>query len=1431
MMFTHLYRQSISCILSAALLGNTLYAGGIVVDSSASAANRPMMESTANAIPLINIVTPNSTGLSHNKFSEFNIEQRGVIFNNATGAALTQLGGWVQGNANLGTTPARVILNEVTGTNRSLLSGYGEVAGNRADLIIANPNGITVNGGGFINTSRATLTTGMAQINGDTLAGFHVQRGDILIEGSGLNASNIDRVELYTKALLLNAQIHAKALDVVTGENTITRDGTIASDNVIGSEAFSIDSSALGGIYADTIRLVGTDKGVGINLPVITYASDSLSLSADGHIILATSIAENALSVQSHSDSITLKEQTGADHVTLIASHNLANEGDLVGMQVDVSVGDMANSGTMYSDTMNLNISNSLSNTGILSAYSSLSTTAMDMMNGNGALIESQNAVFDISHSLHNTGTLRASLLSLTTPTLLNEQDIIADIAQIETTSLTNNALIKGADTLSVDTQTLINNGGMIGGNQLSIHAETITNNEVLYSANVIDLSASNTLRNTAGATIKSAGSINIHDTGTLRNETAIIEADGDISIRATAVENLSSMTPTLSTQHISRYVTRMITRSGGGDNWNWDDLYTEKWLDSIVKTGYIPSYILSGGDMLINAATHNRYSMIAADGDLYLSGSLNNEAALNAHEIIETQMKYVRENQDCGWSGCHWNNNSYWGALNHADTITDHVYSTIQAGGSIYGNLISINNADVVEGSVPTNTSSQGIPPSSSFTNISVGSQYTLPSGNYSQFVTVTNPALPYLIESNPLYADYNTFISSDYIMSRLHLDTAADTKRLGDARYETTLVRDAVFRLTGERYLAGFGSDTTQYQSLMDNALAVSGDLHLELGVSLSASQVAKLTRDIVWMEDRVVSGQHVLVPIVYLASLKTANLSGGGKIIAGADMQLAVTQGLNNAGEIRAGGNLLAMADTITNTGGSIKSTGDMLLHTTNDITNTSGKISGNNVALISDNGSIISKIASNTINLNRNGTTGTLGTVGESASIRSSGDMVLSASKDITLTGAETSAGGNVALSGENVTLSALEQNAHYINRASNGTNEIESVKQHASTLTAGGEKVNGEAREAALGHVRINAAKDVTLNSSSVAGANVVLNAGENVNITAANDREFMDVQTHNKSTFSSSSKRDMTLKESVVSSSIEGNNISITSGKDTTLQAANLKAQENIQVDAGGDINVLAKAYRQGELHQESKSSLGGLSKSVSIDQLDALNLQAATLKTEAKNIIMNSGKDINIIASKVDAAADVQLKAFEDLLIAAGEEQSSQQHIREKTSFNIAGLAGIATGMFGIDTGPLYTKEIHNKGNYDTTSASSSIKAGGSITADTGSTTIIGSNLDAQKDVAIKADIGGINVLTSQELSNASSLDKKTEIKLANLKEMMQGVVDQTKASLSTDGSGSKVKIKVASATFDESEVKSSAVHNVSSSITSHEGSVKLDS
>jgi filamentous hemagglutinin len=1288
-MFTHLYRQSISCVLSTVLLSNMLYASDIAVDSVASVQHQANLDATANGVPLVNIVTSNAAGLSHNKFSDFNVNPVGLILNNATGIVPTQLGGFVQGNANLGTTPARVILNEVTGTSRTLLRGYTEVAGHPADVIIANPNGITVNGGGFINTPRATLTTGTPDYTSGVYQGFKVREGDILIQGDGMVSDNIDRVDLYTKTLQLNAKIYAKRLDVITGDTNIAQDGSHTTLNGIGIQPYSIDSSTLGGIYANAIILVATDAGVGVNLPQITYASDSLHLSADGHIVIGTAIAENTLT--STSKSLTVNDKAYATDVTLHADQTLTN---------------------------------------------------------NGAVI---------------------------------------------------------ADTLHITGGDIINNAGIIGETLLGIDAVNITNNDVLYSANSIDLSASNVLLNTN--TIRSEGDISIHDTGTVLNEAARIEATRDMSIQATAVENLSSMTPTKSNVTISI-----------GNTVYWADYRDHKTTitstETINKSLYTPAYLLAGNDMAIDAAIHNRYSLIASDRDLYLSGSLTNEVALNAHQIIDIS-HYVQRWEThsdfwSSWSGWY-HNYSYY---EHYNTIIDHVYSTISAGRNLLGTLATVNNADITQDSTNTNFSSAGIPSSSVFSNLTFnGSTYTLPGGKYGDFITVNNPALPYLIESNPLYTNYNTFISSDYIMSRLNLNMASDTKRLGDARYETNLVRDAVFRLTGERRLAGFGTDTEQYQALMDNAISVADDLHLALGVSLSSSQLASLDRDIVWMEEKIIAGQKVLVPQLYLTSLKNSTLSEGGKIVAGNDMQLAVAGELNNAGAIRAGGTVVAAADTITNTTGSIKSTGDMLLHASGDITNTSAKISANNVALLSDTGNITSQTAHKQIDLSSNaGTTGHLDTVGQRTGMWAQGNLVTQAAKDINLIGSETAAGANLALRAENITIASLEQASNYKTTWNQASSEIESIKQHASTLNA-------------TGDVTLNSTKDITVNSSTIAaGNNLALNAGENVNITADNNREFMDVKTSNKSFLSSSSKRDMTLKESVAASAITGENITINSGGDTTLQAANLIAAQNIQVDATGNINVLAKTYREASLHEESKSSLGGLKNSMSLDSSDAVKLHEATVTTQAQNIILNSGKDINIVASEINAAADLQLKAFENLNIVAGQESSSVQHVSKKSSFNPLGLISLVDPLMGTVIKPTaYTQETHTKNNYDTTAKSSSISAGGNINTQTGTTNIIGSNLAAQGDVNIKADIGGINVASAQELHNASSLDKKTEIKLADVLTSTVGAVQ----GLSND---TKLKFNVATAQFDEATTTSQGVTNKASSITSGKN-VTLDS
>lgn len=256
-----------------AVLGATLMAhllqplhGAAQIVADPAAAQRPTLDAAPNGVPLVHIVAPSAAGVSRNLYQQFNVDPRGLVLNNSTSPVATQLAGFVPGNPQLG-QPARVILNEVTGNAASMLRGYSEIAGSRAELVIANPNGITCAGCGFINASRGVLTTGVPVFGSlGTLDGFDVRRGIVTFEGAGLNARNVDQLDVLARAVVANAEVWAKALNVVTGANRI--DYATLGATPIAAEgakpAVALDVAAIGGMYADRIRLIGTEAGLGV---------------------------------------------------------------------------------------------------------------------------------------------------------------------------------------------------------------------------------------------------------------------------------------------------------------------------------------------------------------------------------------------------------------------------------------------------------------------------------------------------------------------------------------------------------------------------------------------------------------------------------------------------------------------------------------------------------------------------------------------------------------------------------------------------------------------------------------------------------------------------------------------------------------------------------------------------------------------------------------------------------------------------------------------------------------------------------------------------------------------------------------------------------------------------------------------------------------
>ena len=247
----------------------------------------PKTEEARNGMTVVNINTPNDKGLSHNQYDAFNVDNKGLILNNANRPVNTELAGYIMGNPNLVGPTANTILNEVTGTGVTSMNGALEVAGNKAHVIIANPNGISVNNGTFINANSATLTTGNPIINNGSITGYQVQQGSITVGEKGLNASKTARTDLLAEAVQLNGKVWVQDAQVVTGKNAISVDatGTVTNISKTGaSTPIGLDVAAIGGMYANSMYLVGTNDGFGVNNQGVLSAQNKLTVDSTGKL-------------------------------------------------------------------------------------------------------------------------------------------------------------------------------------------------------------------------------------------------------------------------------------------------------------------------------------------------------------------------------------------------------------------------------------------------------------------------------------------------------------------------------------------------------------------------------------------------------------------------------------------------------------------------------------------------------------------------------------------------------------------------------------------------------------------------------------------------------------------------------------------------------------------------------------------------------------------------------------------------------------------------------------------------------------------------------------------------------------------------------------------------------------------------------------------
>ena len=342
----------------------------------------PKTEEARNGMTVVNINTPNDKGLSHNQYDAFNVDHKGLILNNANRPVNTELAGYIMGNPNLVGPTANTILNEVTGTSSTSMNGALEVAGDKAHVIIANPNGISVNNGTFINASSATLTTGNPIINNGSVTGYNVQQGVITVGEKGLNASKTARTDMLAEAVKLNGTVWAQDTQVVTGKNAIDVDSTgkVTNASKTGeSSQVGLDVAAIGGMYTNSMYLVGTNDGFGVNNQGVLSAQNKLTVDSTG---------------------------------------KLQNTGTIAAIDADVTTKsfEQMNSGKFYVDTAKIT-TDSVTQTGnattkeapVMIAQKDLSIATNSIVNTDGSVIKAEGKL-QLGKTMDSTGTVSGKI-------------------------------------------------------------------------------------------------------------------------------------------------------------------------------------------------------------------------------------------------------------------------------------------------------------------------------------------------------------------------------------------------------------------------------------------------------------------------------------------------------------------------------------------------------------------------------------------------------------------------------------------------------------------------------------------------------------------------------------------------------------------------------------------------------------------------------------------------------------------------------------------------------------------------------------------------------------------------------------------------------------------------------------------------------------
>lgn len=1338
------------------------------------------------------------------------------------------------------------------GSASDIIINAGEID-NTEGTIYSKKNLLLQSDGALINQG------GVIQSNGivNAVAGgvINNQYGRIEANGNGVNpASETLRISgssiNNTAGRIANSSTGSTTL---SSASSITNDtGVIGGNGDVTLKANTLNNTQQGQVIAAgnlnlqlAINLNNNQgslyaaKNLFLQQRNATVSNQQGKISAAGKITLDVASLDNTLGqiISSTASEATKADNSEAGDIALTVANQLNNTGGTIGsgqdlhLQAQTLAGDgrvtagrdaivqlqgdhlfTANNMIRANRDFNFTTTGTLTNTADMEAVRHLTVNAANINNLYGALMNAGNG----------TTFLKA------TDAVYNIGRIYGDDIAIEANSITNDGVLDAeGNTLKAAV--------IAARNDVDLGANTIINREHALIQSLRNMSIGGSLDVNRRATGKAAY---------LQNASATIDAGADLNLQVAKLDNLNLHFETRQERDAPRYVKyyipdgsdtkyydgigAVIRRDGDvdklyliSDGTVYDDYTIFYYLETTERTVVVRSEqgkIMAGGQIILSGIVNNDKSQILAGGAITgdLSGLTNTEA--------KGQTIVTKGGDGTVWDPIYqrwlprsysWYHTTDWDIGGQFDQYHEKVEisgtETLNPDLNILAfkenqNLDPRNNDAIGVGvdhsNVPTGDGStiggnQGNPNLAD--DIERGEQplpnFKLPD---SQLFPITkDPAAHYLIETDPKFTNYKLFLSSDYMLSRLGVDPQRAQKRMGDGFYEQKLINDQIAQLTGKRFLGDYTTNEQQYQALMESGIKMAEQFQLTPGIALTASQMAALTSDMVWMVSQEVtlpdgSKTNVLVPVVYLARVDSTQVQPTGSIISGRSVDLAVSGTVQNGGTLQATNNTLIQATDIINTGTLRSDTakGNTVLVASNDIINTGGSIAGKSVGLLAGRDVVMSTTVSENKSSTGNaqhGYSSENNVINNVASVTAD-QLSIQSGRDISLTATKVDTTGNTTMvAGRDINLDTVStKEAFSVNHDAQNNLSISKSNDIGTQISTGGNLV-------------MSAGQDINA-KAAYANANgaVVVAAGRDVNLTSGQQQNSYAQETYSSSSglISSGSKHTKETQQATtaIGSSLTGGSIAIVSGRDTNVEGSQVIAKNDLAINAGRDLNIVsAQNTNQYSYAIEEKKTgfsadlMNGISygSSAQDQSQKGTGTQQVGSDISGANVRTVSGRDTTITASAITADKDVGIYAGRDINVMAATEQQMQTTDAHSSSTNFGIMNGMNAGRFN-QFSHITSKE--NTNGTATSQSTSLISAnGGTLNLQAGlddqykgtgkgNVTTQGAELLAQNQLNIAG-----NAVDMQAVQNASSDQSHSETSSITLGSSLTGTIGGT--------------------------------------------------